>query len=475
VSTRAWLAWLAGAQRDVVGQSPSDLAKHTAMGGVLLTTASVAGVSAAFALISALGLAITAAVVVGVLWAVVILNLDRMLVLSMGRSQGWWRSFWTAVPRLALAVVIGAVISTPLVLRIFQPEIVAEMQAIHSENVAENQRKLDEQYADIPKLQERVAALQATVSGRTTPSVGDDPDVKAARADLDDKQTRYQQAVDAAQCELDGTCGTGETGSGQAYRDAVARARAAERDRDAAQAKLTAAESTARARIDNSATNDTAAATAELVELQPRLAERLTARVEAQRRIDSAEEENTGLLIRLEALERLTDDRPTTELAHGALFLLFLFIELLPVLVKLMLLGAGPPTLYERLVARKEDTIDRADTARAGVHDAVEKIRGQMRLQLEQDRADQQLQAGQQANRLLVAEQTRLAHKAITVWAEVASARTDAELSAWYQQHRADLDQSTRPIPVARAVSPLEITMPITRLDTNNHQPVDHR
>ena len=63
------LARLAGAQPDVLRSARTDRVKYTAMGGVLLTTAGVAGVSAAFALNTAVGLPAVAAIVAGALWA----------------------------------------------------------------------------------------------------------------------------------------------------------------------------------------------------------------------------------------------------------------------------------------------------------------------------------------------------------------------------------------------------------------------
>src|SRR5690348_8177868 len=109
---------MAGAQPDLLRQAPADKTRYTAMGGVLLTTAAVAGVSAAFALNTAVGLDPVSSVVVGVLWGWVIFNLDRMLIISLTRHGGRWRNVLTAVPRVLLAVVIGFVISAPLVLRI---------------------------------------------------------------------------------------------------------------------------------------------------------------------------------------------------------------------------------------------------------------------------------------------------------------------------------------------------------------------
>ena len=61
---------------------------------------------------------------------------------------------------------------------------------------------------------------------------------------------------------------------------------------------------------------------------------------------------NNGLLIRLEALDRLTSNDPAVNSARLPLFLLFLVIECLPVTVKLM---QQPPKVYEKILAREID------------------------------------------------------------------------------------------------------------------------
>jgi uncharacterized protein DUF4407 len=449
VRMRRWLARLAGAQEDILCDAKGDLVKHTAMGGVLISTAAVAGVSAAFALSVTVRLPALASVVVGAIWALIIVNLDRMLVVSMGRQAGVWRNVLTALPRIALAVVIGAVISTPLVLRIFQPEIDNELQVMHSENLIENQKKLDARFADLPALAARVDELVGVASGRTQPGVNDAPDVTAARADVAAKEQVYRTDADNAQCELVGSCGTHVPGAnGQAYREAKARADESQRQLDAARSRLREAEQAARSRISGAVIASRSAAQQDLDRLQPTLRERQAARSQAQRELDAGEANNTGLLARLEALDRLSADRPLLRTAHRALFLLFLLIEVLPVLVK-FLSGFGPLSLYEQLVQRREKEINQGDAARAGPRTAIADLHCDVVQQLEQDRAAKRIKLGKAANAALFAKQTEITLKAIDVWGQVASARNDEQLARWFHQHQADQSLSTLGAPSA--------------------------
>jgi hypothetical protein len=260
---------LAGAQPDVLAKAHTERVKQAAMGGVLLTTAGMAGVSAAFALATAVRAPLIAAAVAGLLWAVVIFNLDRMLVVSMTRHGGWWRNVATVLPRVALAVVIGAVISVPLVLQIFQPEIDAELKRLHVENNIAAKAELERQFAEIPDLQKRVDQQQAVASGNAQAAVDADADVLAAQKQVDSAQTAYNTAADAAQCELVGSCGTGQPGVGEAYRQAKQRAEQARTALDDAKDRLDAVTADARTRILQGAAANREAAQKELTTLVP--------------------------------------------------------------------------------------------------------------------------------------------------------------------------------------------------------------
>jgi hypothetical protein len=428
------LARLAGAQPDLLCQAPADSVKHTAMGGVLLTTAAVAGVSAAFALNTAVDLPIMPSVVVGTLWAWVIFNLDRMLVISMVRHSGWVRNVLTAVPRVLLAVVIGAVISVPLVLRIFQPEIDSELQAMRNERFVESQAQLDERFAQIRVLEQQETDLQAVVSGQIRSSVTTDPEVSRLQGAFDAKTAEYLAAERAVVCENDGTCGSGQVGRGPSYREKVEIRDRLKVERDDLRAELDAAIAAARQRLDGSASVEIAAAGAELNRVRDELTRLRAERDGARAAVAAAEENSDGLLARLEALDRLSGARASMTTANLALGLLFVFIELLPVLVKLMSMS-GPETHYERLVRQQEADLASAYDTGIELRRQRAALRDGVLMQIDQHRAAAQIEAGKKVNDLLVDKQSEIAQRAIDVWAQIATSRSDAELARWYAQH----------------------------------------
>src|SRR3982751_4274133 len=97
------LAVLAGARLDVLAAAPGARARFVALGGVLLSTGGLAAVSAAFAVHMALGVWWPFALLVGLGWGAVVVNLDRMLLVGMAHDASLKRNLVMAV---GLALVL---------------------------------------------------------------------------------------------------------------------------------------------------------------------------------------------------------------------------------------------------------------------------------------------------------------------------------------------------------------------------------
>ena len=124
------LLWISAVDRALLARAPRETAKYVGIGGAVLMMATLAGISMSYALVVALHLHVLA-VVLGVLWGLAILNLDRWIITATKRQGRWYADIANAAPpRLVLAIVIGAVISEPLVLRVFQGEIALKSPSI---------------------------------------------------------------------------------------------------------------------------------------------------------------------------------------------------------------------------------------------------------------------------------------------------------------------------------------------------------
>src|SRR5258708_17418834 len=95
-------------------------------------TAAIAVISLWFALSGPLGVNGLIAVPLALLWGVVIAGIDRLLITSLPQSG---RRTLVVVPRLVLALLLGSLVATPIVLQVFHSEIVAQV-AINREQQA---------------------------------------------------------------------------------------------------------------------------------------------------------------------------------------------------------------------------------------------------------------------------------------------------------------------------------------------------
>ncbi|MEV0897641.1 DUF4407 domain-containing protein [Actinoplanes sp. NPDC049802] len=415
------LAGFAGGQAKVLGVTPGDELRYAAMGGVIVSTALVAAASAAMAVHMALGTGVLAAVLIGLAWGLIIFNLDRLLVVQMTRQGSRRLTLMMAIPRLLLALVLGAVISTPVVLKIFEAEIRTQLTVMHARQVAEYNRQTAQNpdYASIPELEKTIAADEQVAAGGAGINIEKDPAVVDARKQYDAAQKAFLKAQADVVCEKEGTCGSGAAGAGIAYREKVAIQKEARETRNEASTRLTAARTAARAALSTAQTSAADAARTRLTENRERLTE-LRARLEADKAAHAAaSKEDTGLLARLEALEEIAGDRPTLQTAHFMLFLLFLALELLPVLMKTLQV-LGPETDYEKVARENGDHLRRLDRERRD-HE----------LRTEQDRLRRASEAAIAGNQVIVDTQTEVMGRVLETWRQRTLEQAEEDLRHW--------------------------------------------
>ncbi|KAF0845288.1 DUF4407 domain-containing protein [Nocardia caishijiensis] len=376
-----FLLSLVGIREDILRQAPSDRARYLSMGAILLATACVAAVAATFAVRMALRAPLPLALLVGIGWGVLILTLDRMMVIGMNRQKGRWRTALMVAPRIVLAVLLGAVVSTPIVLQIFDREIQAQIKVEQSKNETDYQRDLatDPAYQTIPDLETKVAELSA-IASRDPAVIDRNPAVRQAQDAYDAASATLDEAAKAETCERAGwNCenSTGVEGIGEAARAAMDARQRAQEVVDQKKVILDKAKADAKAAEDINAV----AAQAELQRIQPEL-DRLRAARDAKTIDYRAKSENSdGLAARLDALDALSAASPSINRMRWVLWATFLAIELLPVLFKLLQMS-GAPTLYERL----SDLADQSDERAASARIAQEENRIALARELDADR-----------------------------------------------------------------------------------------
>ncbi|MFC5187891.1 DUF4407 domain-containing protein [Actinomadura harenae] len=368
---RSLLIWYAGADTRLL-KSPTDRLRYTCLGGAVLFTAAIAGVSMFDAVHMALRVPILVQLGVAVVWFVGISNLDRWFVTSMSLRHvqpGPWDDVASeggklrmALPRVAMALLLGFLVSTPLTLQIFDSEIQQEIQQIHQNQLDSHHKQVDTGSTGrrIASLTARRDALNKVIeSNGLTPDVENDPDVKALETRLAALGTQYADLSQKATCEDTGTTvdlstckgTTGKQGRGKWFDYYTGQADSVKAQMNTVNGQLSAR----RRQIVKGAKGNSATAVARARrELPTVLAELKTAQT-AQDTLtagyDRSVLRSTGLLIRIQALVRISKGSPITFVVELLLWAVLMLIDCLPMIVKL----SSTPGPYENLLARQQE------------------------------------------------------------------------------------------------------------------------
>ncbi len=267
--------------------SEGEQTKFAGIGATVFFTAVMATIAAAYALFTVFD-NVWPALGFGIVWGLLIFNLDRFIVSTIRKRDDFFAEFLQATPRIALAVIIAIVISKPLEIKIFKKEIdtvlLKEKNAMELSNKKEvaNYFKsdLDRNKAEIDSLKSGITKKEAEVNALYTTYI----------------------------TEAEGTKGTLKIGKGPVFKEKIAK-------HDQAKAELEALRKTNLAKI--------AEKEAKTATLQADLDKKVAA---TQPIIEGFD----GLMARINALDKLP------WLPSFFIMLLFLAIETSPIIAKLL-------------------------------------------------------------------------------------------------------------------------------------------
>lgn len=350
---------VSGARPEVLARCPTERIKFQSLGWAILITCGMATVSMWFALTSVMGFNPVLSFPVAILWGLIIMGIDRWLVTSMPLDGK--RKFLIAAPRLALALLLGSLISTPIVLRIFESEINNQISIIKETNEATflTSQQHSSIVARVNEWQAAVDNYERVIDskGAQTIDPASDPDVKGLTTQLNSERTVATTDYHAWQCQLYGGCGAPK-GSGPL-------AHASEDRYNADEAEITSLTNQINAREAELTATNAGSQQSRLQQAKSALpaaqAELTAATAEQNTLLDNFQATNgatNGLLIRLKALDQLSAGDSTLQLARVLLFLLFLVIEVLPVTVKLLQQPGNYEAILRKEVAKELDEAD---------------------------------------------------------------------------------------------------------------------
>ncbi|TDD94594.1 DUF4407 domain-containing protein [Flavobacterium cellulosilyticum] len=277
-----------GADKKVLAScSEGEQTKYVGIGATVFFTAVMAFIASSYALFRVFD-AIIPALLFGIVWGLLIFNLDRFIVSTIRKREHFSSELLQASPRIVLAIIIAIVISKPLEIKIFEKEIntvlLKEKNAMTLNNKKEvsNYFKtdLDKNKAETDQLKEEIVSKEKEVN------------------------TLYETYI----TEAEGTKGTMKLGKGPVFKEKIAKHNLASSELD----------SIRKINLAKIATNDSKAKT-----ITADLDRKIT---ETQPIIDGFD----GLMARINALNKLP------LIPSLFIMLLFLAIETSPIIAKLL-------------------------------------------------------------------------------------------------------------------------------------------
>ena len=300
-----------GGNLHILRKTPSEWNKFAGIGGIVLFTAVFATLSAGYAMFTVFDdLWVSAGF--GLLWGLMIFNLDRYIVSSIKKTGTWGNQILMAIPRLILATFLGIIISKPLELKIFEKEVNKQLNTI---------------------IQRNKTQLQAEMNGRILQQSGP---FETEKKQISNKIAEYQKSYDSAAVELEkeilgkqSGLTSGKVGFGSNAKRKSELKEQRRQDLENYQKQI-----------------------APRLEYLDKEISKVYTNIESERnKTETFEDKFNGFAARLQALDELGKNSAIIGLAASFIMGLFICLEISPVLVKLIS-SVGP---YDYLLEQTEN------------------------------------------------------------------------------------------------------------------------
>jgi len=187
-----FLCICAGVDKEVLKQCPTEWNKYTGIGATILFTGILASLSGGFALytvfrngnLSQIDVgALFPAFMFGILWGLIIFNLDRFIVSTFRKyeSDTWWvktgKELLQASPRIILAIIIAIVISKPIEIKIFESRLAEQIKKNEILSKKSNASEFDNIYG-VSNKENRISNIDTTITKLQTELNTDPQNVK---------------------------------------------------------------------------------------------------------------------------------------------------------------------------------------------------------------------------------------------------------------------------------------------------------
>ena len=192
-----------GADKSLLdGCSEGEQTKYAGIGATVFFTAVMAFIASAYALFTVFD-EVYPALFFGLVWSLLIFNLDRFIVSTIRKRDRFGSEFLQATPRIVLAVIIAIVISKPLEIKIFEKEINTVLLKEKNAMALNNKKEVANYFkSDLDKNKAEIENLKSEI-------------VK--------KETEVNALYETYITEAEGTKGTMKLGKGPVFKEKIAK------------------------------------------------------------------------------------------------------------------------------------------------------------------------------------------------------------------------------------------------------------
>lgn len=353
--------WASGADLEILDQAPTDKNKYYGIGGTIVFTALMASFAGGYAFFTAFK-DTTLSIFFGLFWGALIFNLDRYIVSTFGVGDGKRsisrQEVIEAFPRLLMAIILGFVISTPLELKIFEKEIKTTVNRLKIEkkeamiaadstfynDINKRKQERDTINNELNELrnnqQQIVEGSVAYLNQLKQQHISDKRQVEGQlQIAQNNVNRRYQNYINAKR-DTTGRFSQGQINSRYtAYRNAIDPRDKLRNDLSEIEDKITQLENDKEAALREQQAQinqEIALLTTRKTSLENAIIRDDTLSSRKQQNYQQIVDSYDGFAAHLEALGKITEEDSSIFYAKWLITLLFIFIEIAPILFKMM-------------------------------------------------------------------------------------------------------------------------------------------
>ena len=471
-----------GANREIIYQCPTEWNKYAGIGATILLTGILASISGGYALYTifrGMPNSLNYAIAFGVLWGFVILNLDRFIVLSIKKEGKVRKELYQSIPRFIIAIIISIVIAKPLEVRMYEDRIQQQMNEDKLKKL-EGEKISIGRINGIPTLDNSIAQGASELNNLDKLKRGD-PETDGFRRLLEERNTAWNDmnsvsknnnaAIDGYNAKINQiradpnniriiTDSTGRvinriltTLAAREVNDLAYKRNLLSKEIKTAQHKVQGLD----AEIKKERNEYQSLMTKQIEDKRAEIKQTKETKAKAERVADKQFDESkkvkeisytNNFISQIEALNHLTASEPSMRRTSWLIALLFIVIEIAPVLSKL-LSAKGP---YDEMLSAAEYAIEleenrKIEELESTIEALIESARKAAEIQaatyltIKEDELNAQLAQNKDILEKVAAYQKELADKYIDAWYAEEQAKLQGNINNMWQQANAKLEE----------------------------------